>query len=33
MGMMATGKPTRQDAMDLYESAKNIYEAITQLID
>jgi len=33
IGMMATGKPTRQDALALYESAKNIYEAITQLIN
>jgi HEPN domain-containing protein len=33
IGMIATGKPTRQDALALYESAKNIFEAITELID
>ena len=33
IGMLASGKPTRQDAQALYESAKNIFEAITELID
>lgn len=33
IGMLATGKPTRRDAQVLYESAKNIYEAIIELID
>jgi len=33
IGMIATGKPTRQDAWALYESAKKIFEAITKPID
>ena len=33
IGMIASGKPTRQDAMALYESAKRIYESITELIN
>lgn len=33
IGMIASGKPTRQDALALYESAKNIFEAITELIN
>lgn len=33
IGMIATGKPTQQDAQEFYESAKNIFEAITKLID
>lgn len=32
IGMIATGKPTRQDALALYESAKKIFDAITALI-
>ncbi|HEY6954896.1 MAG TPA: HEPN domain-containing protein [Flavisolibacter sp.] len=32
IGMIATGKPTRQDALSLYESAKKIFESITELI-
>lgn len=33
IGLIATGKPTRQDAQELYESAKNIFEMITKLIN
>jgi HEPN domain-containing protein len=33
IGMIASGKPTQQDALALYESAKIIFEAITELID
>lgn len=33
IGMLASGKPTRQDAQALFESAKSIFEAITELID
>jgi HEPN domain-containing protein len=33
IGMIATGKPTQQEANEFYESAKNIFEIITQLID
>lgn len=33
IGMIASGKPTRKDALALYESAKNIFETITELID
>jgi hypothetical protein len=33
MGMIASGKPTRKDALALYESAKNIFETITEIID
>ena len=33
IGMIATGKPTQQDALALFESAKSIFEAITELID
>jgi hypothetical protein len=33
IGMIATGKPTQQDALALYESAKSIFEAIMELID
>ena len=33
VGMIAAGKPTQQDAQEFYESAKNIFEAITKLID
>lgn len=33
IGMIATGKPTPQDAKEFYESAKIIFDAITKLID
>ena len=33
IGMLASGKPTRQDAQALFESAKSIFEAIKELID
>lgn len=33
IGMIATGKPSRQDALALYESAKKIFDTITELID
>jgi HEPN domain-containing protein len=32
IGMIATGKPTKQDAQALYESAKYAFEAVTALI-
>ena len=33
IGLIATGKPTRQDALALYESAKKVFDTITELID
>jgi hypothetical protein len=31
--MIATGKPTQQEAQEFYEIAKEIFESITKLID
>ena len=33
IGMIETGKPTIADAKEFYESAKNIFDVITKLID
>lgn len=33
IGIIATGKPTPQEAKEFYKSAKNIFEAIVNLID
>ena len=33
IGMIPTGKPTLQDAKEFYESAKKIFDAISNLID
>lgn len=33
IGMIATGKPTQQEAREFYESAKKIFDVITKLID
>lgn len=33
IGMIASGKPTRQDALSLYQSAEKIFESITKLIN
>lgn len=33
IGMIATGKPTQQEAKEFYESAKKIFDEITKLID
>ncbi|HZK95431.1 MAG TPA: HEPN domain-containing protein [Prolixibacteraceae bacterium] len=33
IGMIPAGKPTRQDAKEFYESASNIFDAISKLID
>lgn len=33
IGMVETGKPTQQEASEYYESAKNIFDVITKLID
>jgi len=33
IGMIATGKPTKQEAKELYECAKHIFEVISNLID
>lgn len=32
IGMIATGKPTQQEAKEFYESAKNIFEVITNIM-
>ncbi len=32
IGMISTGKPTQQDALELYTIAKNIFEVISKLI-
>lgn len=32
IGLIAAGKPTQQEAKELYESAKNIFDVITKLI-
>ena len=33
IGLLSTGKPSRQEAKELYESAKNIVEIILQTIE
>ena len=33
IGIIAIGKPTPQEAKEFYESAKNIFDVITNLID